>query len=96
MVGTHDALPEPGDHSIDVRIAVHRDGVRIEIEDDGVPFDPRLAAPPPPAEERTRPGGVGIEMVRGLVDGLDHARIGGRNRTTLFKAHTIGISARQQ
>lgn len=90
------AWPEGGPHSIGLRIAVHGNGVLIEIEDDGIAFDPRLAAPPPPAGQRTRPGGVGIEMVRGLVDRLGHARVGGRNRTTLFKTHTIRIPARQQ
>lgn len=90
------AWPESGRHTIGVRILLQDDGVLVEIEDDGVAFDPREVAPPPSFGERTRPGGVGIEMVRGLVDRLGYARLGGRNRTTLFKAHTLQSPARQQ
>jgi xanthine permease XanP len=54
----------------------------VKIIDDGRMFDPR-AAPKrnkPPTGQRPRPGGVGVQMTKQLVDRIDYARIGNRNR----------------
>ena len=65
---------------------VLRDGqLEMVVEDDADPFDP-LKAPPPdtkaPLEER-RPGGLGIALVRELMDVVEYARVGDRNRLRL-------------
>lgn len=81
------AWPEGGAHEARVRITVRVDGIEVEIVDDGRMFDP-LRAPVPaelPAGHRPRPGGVGIHMVKQLVDGCDYARIDGHNHLTLTK-----------
>ena len=61
--------------------------VRLELVDNGIPFDP-LTAPPPDLESDvdTRPiGGLGVHLVRELTDEMRYERIDGRNRTTLIK-----------
>ena len=79
---------DDGKHQVHVRIAVLEDGVEVEVVDDGEPFNP-LDAPPPPrastAGERPAPGGIGIHMVRQLMDGIEYARHEGRNHTVLTK-----------
>lgn len=72
---------------IAVRLQHRTDSIEIEIEDDGVPFDP-LQAPPPnlglPAAERPI-GGLGIHIVRDLMDKVSYARLDGRNLLKLVK-----------
>ena len=72
---------------IAVRLRRRPDAILLEIEDDGVPFDP-LQAPPPnlglPAEERPI-GGLGIHFVRNLMDKVSYARRNGRNLLKLEK-----------
>jgi anti-sigma regulatory factor (Ser/Thr protein kinase) len=72
---------------IAVRLQRRPDGIEIEIEDDGMPFDP-LQAPPPnlglPLAERPI-GGLGIHFVRNLMDKMSYARHDGRNLLKLVK-----------
>jgi anti-sigma regulatory factor (Ser/Thr protein kinase) len=72
---------------IAVRLRRRPDGIVLEIEDDGAPFDP-LQAPPPnlglPAAERPV-GGLGIHFVRDLMDEVSYARRDGRNVLKLVK-----------
>jgi serine/threonine-protein kinase RsbW len=81
----------PGDevHELHLRISVQDGGIEIVIVDDGAPFDPRAHVPrePPQPGSRRQPGGVGIQMVKQLVDGFDYARIDGRNQVTLTKRY---------
>jgi phosphoserine phosphatase RsbU/P len=86
------AWPEVGAHDIEIRIGVRDDGVEVEIIDDGRMFDPRDAPKrdEPLPGQRPRPGGLGVQMTKQLVDRMDYARIGNRNRTTLTKLCTLG------
>jgi serine/threonine-protein kinase RsbW len=81
--------PEGGSHRLLVRITARHDRIEVEIVDDGRAFDPRQAPPPErlPAGRRPRPGGVGIHMVKQLVDKVEYERIGGRNRTVMTKRY---------
>jgi serine/threonine-protein kinase RsbW len=81
-----------GKHKFLVRITVSATGVALDIFDDGQPFDPREAPEPnPPVEgRRPRPGGVGIHMIKKLVDGFAYERIDGRNHTSLTKNCAVG------
>ncbi|MEW6754650.1 MAG: ATP-binding protein [Candidatus Latescibacterota bacterium] len=62
-------------------------GLVIEITDHGVPFDP-LSLPDPdvnaPLEDR-RAGGLGIYMMRRMMDEVSYRREEGRNVLTLAK-----------
>lgn len=68
-------------HEICVRLNARPSAVTAEVEDDGRPFDP-LAAPAPdvtrPIDERPV-GGLGIHLVRRLMDSLEYKRQSGRN-----------------
>lgn len=89
------AWPEVGAHKIEIRIAVRDDGVEVEIIDDGRMFDPRDAPKrgKPHIGQRPRPGGVGVQMTKRLVDRIGYARIGNRNHTTLTKLCALGTAS---
>src|SRR5262245_54440180 len=60
------AYPTPGRREIAVRLDVERSAVRLAIEDDGRPFDPRTVPEPElggPLAER-RESGLGLHLVR--------------------------------
>jgi len=73
---------------IDVRLEAERGWVVVLIEDEGDPFDPQSAPAldtTQPLEER-RAGGMGIQLVRGLVAEMQYERLSGRNRLRLVIA----------
>jgi anti-sigma regulatory factor (Ser/Thr protein kinase) len=84
--------PDGSKHEFLVRITVNATGVCLDIFDDGQPFDPRRAPEPsaPPEGQRPRPGGVGIHMIKKLVDDVTYERIDGRNHTSLTKNCAVG------
>lgn len=80
------AWPDGGPHTFCVRLDNRGPELAVVVTDDGLAFDPRAQPPPGPAGgRRPRPGGVGIQMVRQLVDGFDYARVGNLNCVTLVK-----------
>jgi anti-sigma regulatory factor (Ser/Thr protein kinase) len=77
------------EHPIDVTITLEGETVIIRLEDDAAPFN-ILEAPDPelhlPLEERTKPiGGMGIHLVKNMVDTIQYVRKGGRNILLLHK-----------
>jgi len=67
---------------IDVSIHQEPSKVILLLEDDGNPFDPRLAPAfhkNKPLEERG-PRGMGIHLVRSTAEEISYDRIGARNR----------------
>ncbi len=73
---------------IDLSMEIQSSSVTMTFEDDGVAFDPRSVPefdPATPTELR-RVGGLGIHLVRTLVDELHYQRADGRNRLTLLRA----------
>ena len=81
------AWPRGGSHEICLNFHVRDEDVVVQIVDDGQPFDLRDHPPPAPlpAGSRPTPGGVGIHLVRQLVDRIDYARRDGYNHLTLIK-----------
>jgi serine/threonine-protein kinase RsbW/sigma-B regulation protein RsbU (phosphoserine phosphatase) len=72
-------------HAITVTLELSQGEIVIEVEDDGVAYDPTQAPAPVLAgtlEERTE-GGLGVTFVRALTDALEYRRIDGRNRLVL-------------
>lgn len=73
------------EHEIRITLAVDGDVVVVTVEDDGPAFNP-LTHPLPdrntPLEGRTV-GGLGIQLIRGLMDEVSHQRVGERNRLVL-------------
>jgi serine/threonine-protein kinase RsbW len=81
------AYTDNREHEIKVRLSARPGEVKAEVEDDGQPFNP-LEAPEPdmnrPLEERTI-GGLGIFLVRKLMDGVEYQRQADRNLLTITK-----------
>lgn len=73
---------------IEVSLAADADEVRVEISDDGMPFDPLHDASEPDidASLEERPiGGLGIYLVREMMDELHYSRENGKNRLAMVK-----------
>jgi serine/threonine-protein kinase RsbW len=77
---------------IDVRVDAEADSIVIVIEDDGDPFDIRSA--PEFDKSRTlaerQSGGMGIQLMRGLMDEIHYERLPSRNRLRLVVAACEG------
>jgi len=77
-----------GRHEIAVSVALQDGNLVAEVSDDGPAFDP-LSAPAPdiraPIEER-KIGGLGIHLLRTLMDAVEYRRADGRNLLT-FRIH---------
>jgi anti-sigma regulatory factor (Ser/Thr protein kinase) len=75
------------DHTIGVGMARDGDRLRFLLEDDARPFDPLTAKMPDlTAALDARPiGGLGIHLVRAIMDRVAYERVGGVNRLLLEK-----------
>ena len=74
---------------IQVQAAIESDCVRVTIESEGQPFDPR-SVPPPDVRlrpEDRREGGLGLYLVQTLVDEFHYDYRDGRNRLEF----TLGV-----
>jgi anti-sigma regulatory factor (Ser/Thr protein kinase) len=78
------------EHAITVRLTLRPQRIAIEVEDDGRPFNP-LDAPAPdtqqPIDERPV-GGLGIYLVRRVMDDLEYRRQEGKNVLVMHKTLT--------
>lgn len=74
-------------HEIIIRFFFNPNELIIQLEDDGLEFDP-LNAPEPdleaPLEER-QIGGLGIHFVKTLMDGVEYKRENGKNILQILK-----------
>ena len=81
------AYTDSREHEIKVCLEVRPGEVKAKVEDDGQPFNP-LEAPEPDIakslEERTI-GGLGIRLVRKLMDGLEYKTQADKNLLTITK-----------
>lgn len=72
---------------IDIVLISDDDSLTIEVSDDGKPFNPLEDATNPDIgaliEERSI-GGLGVHLVRTLMDNLSYQRVDGRNRLKMF------------
>ena len=73
-----------------VRVNLRQDGdvLRLELSDDGTAFDP-LSLPPPDISldiEDTPIGGLGVHLIRTLMDSVSYRRDGDWNRLLVTKA----------
>jgi serine/threonine-protein kinase RsbW len=73
-------------HQIQMRIAlIDNRIVCLNIEDDGMPFNPFDTQPPAPFDniENAKIGGLGIHFMRSLMDECHYRRSDGKNIVTL-------------
>jgi serine phosphatase RsbU (regulator of sigma subunit)/anti-sigma regulatory factor (Ser/Thr protein kinase) len=78
---------DEGAHEIRVRLTLANGGLSAEVEDDGKPFNP-LTAPQPdltgPVEARPV-GGLGVHLVRSVMNHVDYRRESGKNRLLMSR-----------
>lgn len=72
-------------HAIAVTLELSEGEIRVEVEDDGLAYDPTEAPAPVLAGTlgERKPGGLGVAFVRALTDSIEYRRIDGRNRLML-------------
>ena len=78
---------EPESHSIELRFELAGDRLAVTVIDDGKPFNPCSYAAPDTAlslEDRAI-GGLGIHMVRNIMDEVTYQRRTGKNIVVLVK-----------
>lgn len=71
---------------LEFRLIAGDDSVTIEFIDEAKPFNPLTDTPPPDIDagiEERQIGGLGVHLVRGMMDEVRYAREGNRNRLTL-------------
>lgn len=79
------AYRDDAQHAIVIKLNAQPDRIRVEVEDDGVPFN-LLELPfeePPVSLEKSQPGGRGIPLMRGFMDELHYLRRDDRNVLTM-------------
>lgn len=81
------AFLDEAEHQIEIRVEYREDQLTITISDDGTPFN-IFEIPPPETDlqlENRRIGGLGIHLVRSVMDNYFYQRKEGRNISTLVK-----------
>ncbi len=81
------AFDDSGEHEISVRISLAPGALIAELVDDGRAFDPLQVAAPDlaaPLAERAV-GGLGVHLMRRLMDDIRYRREGARNHLVLAK-----------
>ena len=82
---------EDGSHEIEITMDSEPDLLTIEITDDGKPFDPLEDAPEPDLAgslEDRRVGGLGVYLVRTMMDDMSYRREQGKNHLVLVARRT--------
>ena len=76
-----------GGGAVTIAVELLPDRLMVTLTDDGQPFNPLVTAAPDTARSvEERPvGGLGIHLVRQLMDEVDYHRRGGRNVVVLVK-----------
>ena len=84
---------DDGIHEFEVIITSEADSLTIEVVDGGRPFDPLHDASIPDLEasvEERKVGGLGIHLVRTMMDQVNYRREQGRNHLTLVARKAEG------
>ena len=78
---------DQSEHHIKFSLSKTDETLVVEIEDDGIPFNPLDAAGPEVARdlESINIGGLGIHLMKKMVDDINYQRIEGKNKLTLKK-----------
>jgi serine/threonine-protein kinase RsbW len=81
------AYDDAREHWIVIRFLTASGLARVEVEDDGREFNPLTlsAVDTTAALEQRKIGGLGVHLVRRLVDSVEYRREGGRNILTMTR-----------
>ncbi len=95
MIAADEVLSNVLDYSgatrVDVAVSARDGRVAVEVADDGAPFDPTAAATPDTSldvDDRAV-GGLGVHLVRKLMDDVGYARADGRNRLRFSRSYDL-------
>jgi anti-sigma regulatory factor (Ser/Thr protein kinase) len=81
------AYPDNQPHEISIQFIIDNSAIQIAIEDDGIPFNPLNMKKPEistPLRER-QVGGLGIHLIRSLMDQVAYQRSKNKNRLYIKK-----------
>jgi sigma-B regulation protein RsbU (phosphoserine phosphatase) len=89
------AYRDKGEHTIDLRAELSSDRLALTITDDGRPFNPFTSAAPDTtvAMEERQMGGLGIHLVRNMMDEVSYRRRTDKNVVILVKHLEAGSDA---
>ena len=81
------AYPKGSDGLVDIEAFIREDRLDFIITDSGVPFDPTTVADPDVTlDVKDRPvGGLGIYLVKSIMDHVSYARVEGKNILSMTK-----------
>lgn len=81
------AYDDEGEHVIDVVLSTDGQRFIVSVSDEGTEFDPFMRKEPDTDSdiEEREIGGLGIHLIRNLMDDYSYRRVGGKNVTTLMK-----------
>ena len=81
------AYPEGTEGQVEVKVVIKEDRLDFTLTDSGVPFDPTLAHMPDlTLDASERPiGGLGIYLVRTIMDSVTYERLDGKNVLSMTK-----------
>lgn len=83
MYGSRPGIPP----RVEVSLSLRPDAVTMTVEDDGPQFDP-LSLPPPDVTASLadrKAGGLGVFLVRNVMDTVSYERVAGRNQLRVLK-----------
>jgi serine/threonine-protein kinase RsbW len=78
---------DDSEHQIKFSLAKDKETLVVQVEDDGIPFNPLEAADHEvsPDLDSINIGGLGIHLVKKMMDAIDYQRVKGKNRLILKK-----------
>jgi len=78
---------DESEHQIKFSLAKNRETLVVKVEDDGIPFNPLDVAGPEVSRdlESINIGGLGIHLVKEMMDDIDYQRVEGKNKLILKK-----------
>lgn len=81
-------FPDQSEHFIRVNVSAERGVLTVVLEDDGIAFNPAARIPPelPCTLDECKVGGLGIHLVKNLMDEVTYERRTGANVLTLKKS----------
>ena len=78
---------DQSEHQVKFTFAKVKDTLVVKVEDDGVPFNPLEVASPNISQDldSINIGGMGIHLVKKMMDDIDYRRDEGKNKLILTK-----------
>jgi anti-sigma regulatory factor (Ser/Thr protein kinase) len=75
------------EHQIKFSLAKDKETLVVQIEDDGIPFNPLDVAGPEVSQDldSINIGGLGIHLIKKMMDDIDYQRVEGKNKLILRK-----------